>query len=289
MLPGESRSQIQGWIRLGQILVNGSCEKTGYLLRPGDEITLVKAPAPAVLPEPENIPLDIIFEDEHIAVVNKPAGMVCHSGAGVRSGTLVNALLFHFGPLAAGDPARPGIVHRLDKTTSGLIIVAKTNRAHRALASQFKGREVRKEYLALVYGQPKPSAGTIDMPLGRDPKHRKRISVRAHRLRSAITHYSNERKYPLMTLLRLRIETGRTHQIRVHLAQIGHPVVGDILYGGNRSRNLPAPLRNAVQEMNRVFLHAACLEFRHPETGQPLRFELPLPNPLEHFLALLRG
>lgn len=285
--PEQSRSQIQGWIRSGSILVNNCRVKTGYLLRPGDTISLqVKAAAPEAQLQPENIPLHVIYEDEDLAVIEKPAGLVCHAGAGVRSGTLVNALLYHLGPLQTGDATRPGIVHRLDKLTSGLLVVAKNIESHRGLARQFKSRQVRKEYLALVYGHPIPAAGTIDLPLGRDRRDRKKISVRARRRREAVTHYRKERVCGPFSLLRVRLETGRTHQIRVHLAQMGHPVVGDVLYGGNRSRNLDAhPLRSAVQELGRHFLHAHRLEFCHPRTGEKLVFESPLPPELARFLA----
>jgi 23S rRNA pseudouridine1911/1915/1917 synthase len=287
--PEQSRSQIQGWIRGGNVLVNNCRVKTGYLLRPGDTVSLqAKTVVPEAEPQPENIPLHIIYEDEDLAVIEKPAGLVCHAGAGVRSGTLVNALLYHLGRLQTGDIMRPGIVHRLDKLTSGLLVVAKNVETHRGLARQFKNRQVNKEYLALVYGHLAPAAGTIDLPLGRDLRDRKKISVRARRRREAVTHYRKEKDYGPFSLLRVRIETGRTHQIRVHLAQLGHPVVGDALYGGNRCRNLTDPhLRSGVQELGRHFLHAHRLEFRHPRTGEQLTFESPLPSELARFLALV--
>ena len=204
-LPGESRSQIQNWIRKGYIRVNGEQAKTGYLIRLNDLITLHIPETPSDQPFPEDIPLDVLYEDSDLAIINKPAGLVCHLGAGIRSGTLVNALLHQMGPLEAGDPARPGIVHRLDKLTSGVMLVAKNNLAHRKLAQQFKSRSVKKEYVALVYGCPQPSSGTIDMPLGRDPKNRKKMSPRAHRKRTAITHYFLEENYSFMSLLGIRI------------------------------------------------------------------------------------
>jgi 23S rRNA pseudouridine1911/1915/1917 synthase len=285
--PEQSRSQIQGWIRVGDVLVNDARVKTGYLLRPGDTVMLqITQPIAALAPQPEEIPLHLVYEDADLAVVEKPTGMVCHAGAGVRSGTLVNALLFHLGPLPTGDAMRPGIVHRLDKLTSGLMVVAKCLPAHRALSLQFKSRQIRKEYLALVHGRPSKAAGTIDLPLGRDIRDRKKISVRSRRRRDAVTHYSLESEHGPFSLLRVRIETGRTHQIRVHLAQIGHPVVGDLLYGGNRSRNLLDPIaRTAVRDLHRHFLHAHRLEFRHPRTGERLVFTSPLPPELLDFLA----
>jgi 23S rRNA pseudouridine1911/1915/1917 synthase len=286
-IPIQSRSQIQAWIRKGLVRVNGTATKTGYLLKPTDEISVqIPEPQPLKL-EPEDIPLNILYEDDDLAVLDKPAGIVCHSGAGVHSGTLVNALLFRMKTLPTGDPLRPGIVHRLDKLTSGLLVVAKNDRAHRALAEQFKNREVKKEYLALVYGRPEPANNTINMPLGRDPINRKKISVRARRTRSAVTHYETFRQYGMFTLLRVRIETGRTHQIRVHLAQIGHPVVGDALYGGNREKNLPTEARSAVAGMYRHFLHACRLAFNHPRSLLPLSFASPLPQELENLLTQL--
>jgi 23S rRNA pseudouridine1911/1915/1917 synthase len=285
-LPAESRSQIQSWIRNGRVRINGAMVKTGYRLKPNDRVTIDPPEnPPAGTPAPEPLPLTLIHKDQDLAVVDKPAGMVCHIGAGVRTGTLVNALLYHLGPLEAGDPARPGIVHRLDKLTSGVMVVARNNATHRALADQFKRREVEKEYLALVYGHPKAAAATITLPLGRDTRNRKKISVKARRKRSALTEYQTIREYGPFTLLRVQIKTGRTHQIRVHLAQIGHPVVGDTLYGGGRTRNLSPELSQVVDRMQRVFLHAHRLGFRHPTTGVCRSFSAPLPEELERFLS----
>jgi 23S rRNA pseudouridine1911/1915/1917 synthase len=265
--------------------------KTGEVLREGDQIVL---DLPAALPEapyPEEIPLKVLYRDDDLAVIEKPSGMVCHIGAGVRSGTLVNALLHHLGPLQSGDPMRPGIVHRLDKPTSGLLVVARNNEAHRGLAQQFKSRRVTKIYTALVYGTPKPASGTVDLPLGRDPKDRKKFSVRARRHRKAVTHYSLIREIGPFSLLDVRIETGRTHQIRVHLAQKGHPIVGDALYGGKRSANVAPAIADVMPE--RLFLHACQLEFHHPRTGDFMKFTSPIPQELEDVLAriarLLRG
>jgi 23S rRNA pseudouridine1911/1915/1917 synthase len=243
---------------------------------------------PPAEPHPEDIPITVVYEDADLAVIEKPAGLVCHIGAGVRSGTLVNALLYCLGPLEGGDPSRPGIVHRLDKQTSGLMMVAKNRETHRILSEQFKGRKVRKEYTVLVYGSPLPATGTIDFPLGRDPKNRKKISARARRHRSAITHYHVERNYGPLSLLKVRIETGRTHQIRVHLSHIGHPVVGDTLYGGDRSRALKDErLRKAIGRLERHFLHAHKLEFCHPRSGKPVSFSAPLPLELAALLTQL--
>ncbi len=287
-MPEESRSQIQSWIRKGYLRVNGEQVKTGYLLRLDDCIELH---APESLPDqplPEDIPLEILYEDSDIAIINKPAGLVCHAGAGIRSGTLVNALLHHMGPMETGDPQRPGIVHRLDRFTSGVMLVAKNLQAHRHLSHQFKSRAVKKEYAALVYGKPSPPSGTIDLPLGRDPKDRKKISIRARKTRSAITHYAVEENYGSVSLLSVRIETGRTHQIRVHLAQKGHPVVGDAVYGGNRIRSLPSGLCEVLKDLHRPFLHSRQVQFSHPRTGETLAFRAPLPPELERLLTILK-
>jgi 23S rRNA pseudouridine1911/1915/1917 synthase len=287
-MANESRSQVQSWIRKGLVTVNGAEVKTGYLLKPGDQIDLILPARDPVQPFPENIPLDILYEDRDLAVINKPAGLVCHAGAGVRSGTLVNALLYRMGPMDTGDPGRPGIVHRLDKFTSGVMLVAKNNPAHRNLSQQFKNREVRKEYLAMVYGIPSPAVGTITLPLGRDPKDRKKISTRARRKRTAITHYRVRENCGTVALLDIRIETGRTHQIRAHLAQKGHPVVGDSLYGSSRIRNHPVEIAKAVKELQRPFLHSHRIEFRHPRSGRSCVFESPLPPELQKFLVAAR-
>jgi 23S rRNA pseudouridine1911/1915/1917 synthase len=286
-IPGESRSQIQNWIRRGLLTVNGKQVKTGYLTRPDDRIQLRTPDTPPDLPYPEEIPLTFLYQDADLAVIDKPAGLVCHIGAGARSGTLVNALLHWLGPLDTGDLNRPGIVHRLDKLTSGVMLVARNSVAHRHLSNQFKTRQVQKEYLALVYGHPNPTSGTIAMPIGRDPKDRKRMSTRAHRRRTAITHYSVERDFGRVSLLRIRIETGRTHQIRVHLAQKGHPVVGDALYGGVRTHQLPAKIAGILKGLKRPFLHSRQLEFHHPRSGEKLSFSCPLPRELEDILSTL--
>jgi 23S rRNA pseudouridine1911/1915/1917 synthase len=282
-IPGESRSQIQNWIRKGFIQVNGKTEKTGHLLKYNDHVDLNTPPHEPNAPQPEPIPLEILYEDSDLAVINKPSGLACHSGAGIKSGTLVNALLYRMGPISAGDPQRPGIVHRLDKLTSGVMLAAKNAWAHRMLSQLFKNRLVKKEYLAMVHGKPVPSSGTIDVPLGRDPINRKKISTRARKKRSAVTHYSLLENYGPVSLLEITIETGRTHQIRVHLAQKGHPIIGDALYGGNRIKNLPSELFVTAKQMQRPFLHSHCLTFQHPRTGEILSFRAPLPPELENF------
>jgi 23S rRNA pseudouridine1911/1915/1917 synthase len=289
LLTGETRAHIQQLIRAGQILVNGVRTKTGYVVRAGDRLTLQPAPlGNSPFPMPEDIPISVVFEDHDIAVIDKPAGLVCHAGAGIRSGTLVNALLYRMGPLETGDPIRPGIVHRLDKQTSGLLVVAKNARALRSLAQQFKSRAVHKEYVALVHGVPPEAAGVIDSPLGRDPHNRLKMSARARTKRAAVTSYTVLERYGPVALLKVQPETGRTHQIRVHLAGKGHPVVGDLLYGGNRDRALKGALSDLVGKLQRHFLHATRLEFLHPSTGGPLSFVSQLPGELQQVIDVLK-
>jgi 23S rRNA pseudouridine1911/1915/1917 synthase len=268
--------------------VNGTSVKTGYSLRRGDQIELSLPEQIPRFPQPEEIPLEILWEDSDLLVIDKPAGMVCHAAAGVHSGTLVNALLHHLGGFETGDPMRPGIVHRLDKNTSGIMVVAKNTRSLRELSLQFKNREIRKEYCALVYGIPRQPAGLINLPLGRDFRDRKKISVRSRKKRDALTNYEVERTYRFFSLLEVRPQTGRTHQIRVHLSQLGHPVVGDSLYGTHRIRSLPDPeLRRQISRLQRHFLHARRLEFRHPRSGRRQRFQSGLPEQLQSLLSSL--
>jgi 23S rRNA pseudouridine1911/1915/1917 synthase len=285
-LPAHSRSQIQSWIRGGDVLLNGSRSKTGQLLHVGDEIAVSVPSQGPDLPLPEPIPLKVIYEDTELAVIDKPAGLVCHAGAGRRSGTLVNAVLHRWGQVEAGDPMRPGIVHRLDKQTSGVMVIARTAPAIRSLGRQFKDREVRKEYIALVHGKVAQLEGIVDAPLGRDPVDRKKISVRARKRRTAVTRYRLLEYVGPCSLLSVHPETGRTHQIRVHLASLGHPVVGDTVYGGGR--RLSGNLQPLVSGLGRFFLHAHRLEFRHPRTGAALEFSAPLPEELAQLLDELR-
>src|SRR6059058_320160 len=292
-LPNISRARIQQLISEKKILINDLKSKPSVRLRGGERITILGEPQPRPLRAiAEEIPLEIIYEDDDLAVINKPAGMMVHAGSGATDdarnrGKLVNALLHHFVKLSAiGGELRPGIVHRIDRATSGLILVAKNDEAHRKLATQFSGRLVKKTYVALVHGWMKQDRGTISSSISRDRVRRTRMTTRRQGGREAITHYTVQRridsKFGKFTLLELRIDTGRTHQIRVHLASLGHPVVGDTLYGAPRelrSRNSEAAA------LSRNFLHAAALQFHHPRTGTALSLSSPLPEDLSQFLG----
>jgi len=286
VVPGRSRSQLQRLIGEGRVRIAGRGVKANYAVRAGDTIALeVPEPAPSAL-QPEALPLAIVYEDRDIVVVDKPAGMVVHPAAGHARGTLVNALLHHVGDLSGiGGELRPGIVHRLDRGTSGLLVVAKHDAAHEALSRQFRDRDVEKEYVALVWGVVQ-AGRRIDVPIGRDPGNRQKMSARARRSREAVTRIVGAEHLPGVTLARIAIHTGRTHQIRVHLSAIGHPIVGDPVYGGLR-RRVPGDLR-AVKHLERPFLHAARLAFRHPADDRPLTFESPLPGDLARVIDELR-
>ncbi len=326
-LPDLSRSRVQQLLRQGKVRLerpSGSAgapaeiSKAGYRLRDGERLWVEFEPPPPLRAYPEPLPLSILYEDEDMVAVDKPAGMVVHIGAGVRSGTLVNALLHHFQNLSrAGGALRPGLVHRLDRNTSGVLLVAKNDFAHRQLAAQFAGRAVEKEYLALVHGSVAKSEGTISAPIGRDLRRRVRMTTRRREGRAALSRYRVLRRFRGFTLLAVEILTGRTHQVRVHLSSVGHPVVGDTLYGA--PGRLPDELfRASPQEtleasgeragksksfgtrksaartrpsdrptLNRNFLHAAVIQFRHPRTGNHLELRSPMPGELEEFLSSL--
>ncbi|MBV9210915.1 MAG: RluA family pseudouridine synthase [Acidobacteria bacterium] len=283
-----SRARIQRLIEDGDVLVKGRAAKPAYKLRAGDVIEVELTEQSLTSFAPEAIPLDIVYEDEELVVVNKPAGLVVHPGAGVSHGTLANALAFHFQHLSKRAGAmRPGIVHRLDKDTSGLIVVAKTEDAHEKLAEQFRTREVFKSYVALVHGRLKEDAGRIEQPIARDPRHRTRMAV-VRGGRPALSLYKVRRAFERFTLLDVEIKTGRTHQIRVHLQWLKHPVVGDETYGGGRDKTVPdVRLRAAIGKLHRIFLHAEQLGFHHPQTGQALSFTAPLPVELSELLELV--
>ena len=273
-LPQFIRARIQDWIKGGRVLVDGAPERSSRTIRGGEAIEVDPAQPAALRAAPEAIPLDILYEDEDLVAVNKPAGMVVHAGAGVHSGTLVNALLHRFGALsAAGGPLRPGIVHRLDRYTSGVLLAAKNDAAHRQLAAQFSGRRVEKVYLALVHGRAPQESGRIERPIARDPVRRTRMTTRLAGGRAARSDYRVLRRFERFTFLEVRIGTGRTHQIRVHLASIGHPIVGDPLYG--------APARvEGMPPLGRYFLHAHRIRFERPSTGEETVVEAPLPAEL---------
>jgi len=282
-IPEWSRSQIQRLIREGSVTVGSApARKSGEAIEAGTRI-IVRAGQEKPCVTPEDLPLAIVYEDADIVAVNKPAGMVVHLGAGIKSGTLVNALAGHTTGLSTmGGELRPGIVHRLDKMTSGLMVVAKNDAAHRRLGEQFKSRSVHKTYVALVHGRVAADRGQITKPVGRDPHRRTRMKVGGIAPRQALTKYRVLRRVGHFTLLEAMPQTGRTHQIRVHFASLGHPVVGDTTYGA------PAKLRfggNEELTLARTFLHAAELSFAHPLTSAPLHFEAPLPGELTTFLA----
>jgi 23S rRNA pseudouridine1911/1915/1917 synthase len=282
---GWSRARLQRLIENEDVLVNGKVAKPSYKLREHDEIEVELIAPPADFFTPENIPLEIVYEDETLAVVNKPAGLVVHPAAGTPSGTLANALAYHFQQLPDRG-VRPGIVHRLDRDTSGLLVVAKTEAALENLSDQFRDRTVFKSYLALVHGRV-ASSGKIDQPLARDPSNRTRMAV-VRGGRNALTLYRVRQAFDRFTLLDVELKTGRTHQIRVHLAWLKHPVVGDETYGGGRDNTIQDPqLRARIRNLKRQFLHAEKLGFKHPVSQEFVKFESALPKDLTELLAAL--
>ena len=291
VLPELSRSRVQALIAEGRVTLDGRAARGSARIREGQTVVVAVPEAAPAVPQPEEIPLVVLHEDERLLVIDKPAGLSVHPGAGRPSGTLVNALLHHVKDLSGiGGVLRPGIVHRLDRGTSGVLVVAKDDAAHRALAQQFAARTVEKEYLAVVLGSPARATGTIDAAIGRDPVHRKKMSVRATKARAALSTYTVVERLDGAALLRVRIHSGRTHQIRVHLASIGHPVAGDAVYGGTRP---PGSERErskaALRALTRPALHAARLSFTHPGSGARLTFESPLPDDLLALLTALRA
>jgi 23S rRNA pseudouridine1911/1915/1917 synthase len=280
-LPQYSRSRLQDWIKAGRVRVNETGARASYRLRGGEAIAVEPAGLPPLRAWAEDLPLKILYQDDDVIAVDKPAGMVVHAGAGQHSGTLVNALLHHFGSLsAAGGEERPGIVHRLDRYTSGVLLVARTDAAHRGLAEQFATRKVEKVYLALVHGAVKQEQGRIEKPISRDPAKRIRMTARRAEGRAAITEYRVLGRFAGFTYLEVRIKTGRTHQIRAHFASLGHPVAGDRLYG--------APAQVAGQPpLERTFLHAHRVRFAQPATGAVITVESPLPRELAAWMENL--
>ncbi|MDQ3132636.1 MAG: RluA family pseudouridine synthase [Acidobacteriota bacterium] len=304
-----SRSRLQKLIDDGDVSVNEKQTKSSYKLRENDEIEVELAELPAAEFAPEDIALDIVYEDDHLAVINKPSGMIVHPGAGVSGGTLANAVAWHFKfqipdsklktksetpdlesgiwNLESGMKDRIGIVHRLDKDTSGLIVVAKTQEILEALSEQFRARSVFKSYVALVHGEMEANSGTIDQPIAREKHNRTKMSVRAHG-RNALSLWKVKKRFEKFTLVAVEIKTGRTHQIRVHLAHLNHPVVGDETYNSGRDKTIAnLEIRQAVQNLNRFFLHAEKLSFTHPKSQERLNFTAALPPELTDFLELL--
>jgi 23S rRNA pseudouridine1911/1915/1917 synthase len=282
-LPDYSRSRLQSWIKEHRALVNGSPVRASHTLRGGEHIEVSPADLPPLRAEPEELPLKVLYEDSDVIVIDKPAGMVVHAGAGHHQGTLVNALLHHFGKLSeVGGDLRPGIVHRLDKETSGVLVVARTDQAHQSLAHQFQSRSIQKHYIALVHGAMVSPHGVIRSPIARDPVRRTRMTTRIETGRSAWTEYRVSEQLPRFSLLDVKIGTGRTHQIRVHLSSIRHPIVGDTLYGAPRTiAGIPAP--------GRFFLHAHRLSFSSPSAGNLIEVSSPLPPDLSEWLNRVRA
>jgi len=290
LLPDLSRSFLARLVDEGHVAVDGRpVGKVSFRVAAGQEVTLdIPPPAPAAAVSQE-LPLTILYEDADLVVIDKPAGLVVHPSAGHAEGTLVNALLFHIHDLSGvGGELRPGIVHRLDKDTSGVMVIAKHDEAHRALTAAWNGDKVVKEYLALVYGTPSPTRGRIDAPIGRDPRDRKRMAV-VPRGRRAVTEYEVLEPLRYVSLVRCRLHTGRTHQIRVHMKHIGHPIVGDPVYSGPQWRGIPDKrIQKVLESLKRQALHAAKLTIPHPRTDTLLTFTAALPNDLSSAIDALR-
>lgn len=291
VMPEHSRSRIRDWIERGFVTIDGALPRPATRLRSGQAVRVTMPPILAAEPLPEALPLHIVHEDANLIVIDKPAGLVVHPGAGVSSGTLVNALLHHVRDLSGvGGVLRPGIVHRLDRGTSGLLVVAKDDATHRDLVLQFSGRTVEKNYLAVTLGEPRPARGVVQAPIGRDAAHRHKMSTRAARGRPATTEYETIETFDGAALLRVRLLTGRTHQIRVHLTSIGHPLAGDAVYGGGRTPPTRNPLTHeALLRFTRPALHATLLAFEHPSLRRRLVFESPPPEDLERLIDDLRA
>ena len=288
-----TRAKVQSAIAAGMVLVNGRIKRSSYTVLPGDviDVTLPHPPIPEAVPE--NIPLEIIYEDDHLLVVNKRPGMVTHPAYGNYTGTLVHALLFHVQSIGGGPPSRPGIVHRLDKDTSGLLVVAKTDQAHAHLSRQFADHSIEREYHAIVWGRMRAATGTIEATLARSKRDRKKVAV-IKGGKEAVTDYEVMQSFQFLTLVRLRLRTGRTHQIRVHLAHIGHPVFGDPTYGGRQAAwagsegKRVSQAANLLKLITRQALHARTIGFRHPATGEQMRFDSDLPADMQEVLARIR-
>jgi len=289
-LQGLTRSMAQRLIEAGWVTVNGTSQKSSLKLRGGEHITVTLPPPTAEGPEAESIPLEILYEDHDVVVVNKPAGMVVHPGAGNISGTLVNALLAHCRDLSGiGGELRPGIVHRIDKDTSGILVAAKNDHSHQSLSHQFKEHTIKRVYLALVFGSPKTDKGRIEAAIGRHPVDRKRMSGTARRGKKAVTHWQVIGRYGELSLMRVRLETGRTHQIRVHLSEAGFPLAGDTIYGGKgRIPSIQDPqLQELIKGLGGQALHAKTLGFIHPTSGEYMEFDSELPQEMVTIIEYL--
>jgi 23S rRNA pseudouridine1911/1915/1917 synthase len=290
LIPDLTRSAVQRLIEQGHVYLDDSMPKPSVKLRVGDKVQVTVPPPELTSATPEDIPLEILFEDSDLVVVNKPAGMVVHPGAGNSAGTLVNALLGHCNDLSGiGGELRPGIVHRIDKETSGILVVAKSDAAHQGLSQQFSAHTIKRVYIALVFGSMKTDTGKIEGTIGRHPVDRKKMSGTSRHGKRAVTHWRVLARYPGVSLLRIKLETGRTHQIRVHLSENGHPLLGDAVYGGGgRLAGLKdAKLKSLIKEMGRQALHAQTLGFIHPVTGVYLEFSAELPADIQTILDYL--
>ncbi|MGH7897445.1 MAG: RluA family pseudouridine synthase [Candidatus Binatia bacterium] len=282
-----TRSQAKTWIDAGRVRVDGKQRKAGFEVGGGERIEIDPPSEPGGAPLGEDLPLTILYEDDHLLAIDKPAGMVVHPAPGWSRGTVVNALLYRRLVSSLPDDERPGIVHRLDKETSGVLLIARNAAAHERLARAFHDRLVKKTYSAIVLGRPRRPAATIDWSIGRHASERKRMSIHGPRAREARTHFVVRETFRSLSLLRVTPETGRTHQIRVHLAALGHPVLGDAVYGSRRGRALPR--QGPGSDFARHALHAAEIEFRHPASGEAMHLEAPLPRDMSDLLAELRS
>lgn len=294
MHPEHSRTFFQKLIKQGGVLANARRVKPNHTVTRGEEITVYLPPDEEATPKPQALPLDIVYEDDWLLVINKPADMVVHPAAGIKENTLVNAIMHHCKTLSGvGGKERPGIIHRLDKGTSGLIVIAKTDQAHRFLSQQLATRTMGRTYVAVVVGNVGPDKDTVELPIGRDPQHRKRMCVSFTKGRMAITHYEVVKRSEGLTLLRIFLKTGRTHQIRVHMSHLGHPVVGDPEYGMKPAAvigRLPSSkpeLIGRVRHLTHQLLHAMELHFLHPDSKEHVRFEAPLPEDFQQIVDLL--
>ncbi len=286
-----SRSRAKGLLDAGLVSVDGLVRKAAHALRSGERVAVVVPPPDVGTVEAEDLPLAVLYEDAHLLAIDKPPGMVVHPAPGARRGTVVNALLHRLGTLTGvGDAERPGIVHRLDRDTSGVLLIARTPQALEGLAKQFRDRTLSKRYVAVVHGAVRAASGMIDRAIGRHPHDRQRMSVRPRGGRAAVTRFEVIERFPRVTLVRLAPETGRTHQLRVHLAALGHPIVGDRLYGGRGRRSgAPPAVGAALDACPRQALHAESLAFRHPASGAPMLVQAPLPSDLAALLGALRA